>query len=313
MCDILISEFELYCREQLGLSQHSLRAYRQDLTAFSKFKQKVKLTGPVCASDIINYQCDLREEQGSSPATIRRRLVTLRSYFRWLQVADPESLSPFEGLRLDMKVPKRLPRPVDRPTLSAVFQSARHIVQLDPTTKQANSNEFSAIQITGLVTRLLVVTGLRIGELTSLRVIDVSAAASRIRVRGKGDRERTVYVANENLLTDFRHFWEVRLDVAGSHAWLFTNSRGRRLTSQSYRKRLKSLSKSLRIEPHLTPHRFRHSAATMLIEEGVDIRLVQRLLGHASIATTEVYTKVSDISLSSAIAGADTLAKVDAY
>lgn len=133
----------------------------------------------------------------------------------------------------------------------------------------------------------------------------------QIRVRAKGDRERTVYVANDRLQTDFRRFWEDRCDIAGSQAWLFTNANGNRLSAQVFRKRLRTLSKSLRIEPHLTPHRFRHSAATLLIEEGVDIRLVQRLLGHASIATTGIYTKVSGNSLSSAVATADTLAKVD--
>lgn len=161
--------------------------------------------------------------------------------------------------------------------------------------------------------KLLVMTGLRIGELTSLRVRDVTGVATQIRVRGKGDRERTVYVANDRLQTDFRRFWEERCDASGSQAWLFINSMGDRLTPQAFRKRLRTLSKSLRIEPHLTPHRFWHSAATLLIEEGVDIRLVQRLLGHASIATTEIYTKVSDNSLSSAVSAADTLAKVDAY
>lgn len=310
---MLIREFEEYCREQLGLSQHSLRAYKQDLATFLKFKQKVDLNTPPNGSDIIDYQRELREEQCSSPATIRRRLVTLRSYYKWLREFDPSTRSPFDGLRLDMKVPKRLPRPVDRPTLSAVFHSARHIVQSDPSAQQPNSSEISALQITGLVARLLIVTGLRIGELTSLRVFDVISAASKIRVRGKGDRERTVYIANDRLQTDFRRFWEIRCDAAGSQAWLFTNSKGGRLTPQAYRKRLRTLSKSLRIEPHLTPHQFRHSAATLLIEEGVDIRLVQRLLGHASIATTEVYTQVSDNSLSSAVVAANTLAKVDAH
>ena len=308
-----INDFENFCQEQLGLSEHSLRAYRQDLTAFARFKQKAKLNDPPAAADIINFQKDLREEQGASPATIRRRLVTLRSYFGWLQDNDSAFASPFEGLRLDMKVPKRLPRPVDRPTLGVVFGSAQHIVQLDPFDKPSVLAEIPAMQITGLISRLLIVTGLRIGELTSLRVCNVTSAATQIRVRGKGDRERTVYVANDRLQTDFRRFWEIRCDIAGSKAWLFTNSKGDRITPQAFRKRLRTLSKSLRIEPHLTPHRFRHSAATMLIEEGVDIRLVQRLLGHASIATTEIYTKVSDNSLSSAVVAADTLAKVDAY
>jgi integrase/recombinase XerD len=313
MTTIRIDDFENYCREQLGLSEHSLRAYRQDLAAFAKFKRKTKLNDPPLAADIINFQKDLREEQGASPATIRRRLVTLRSYYSWLWENDASCPSPFEGLRLDMRVPKRLPRPVDRPTLGAVFRSAQHIVQLDPSDELSVPGEIPATQITGLIARLLIVTGLRIGELTSLRVCDVTGAATQIRVRGKGDRERTVHVANDRLQTDFRRFWEDRCDAAGSQAWLFTNSMGGRLTPQAFRKRLRTLSKSLRIEPHLTPHRFRHSAATLLIEEGVDIRLVQRLLGHASIATTEIYTKVSDNSLSSAVSAADTLAKVDAY
>jgi len=312
MNNIRIDEFEGYCREQLGLSEHSLRAYRQDLTAFSKFKQKSKLSEHPSANDVIDFQKNLREEQKASPATIRRRLVTLRSYYSWLAESNTSFASPFEGLRLDMKIPKRLPRPVDRPTLGAVFRSAQHIVQLNPCDDRSASSEIPAVQITGLIARLLIVTGLRIGELTFLRVCDITGAATQVRVRGKGNRERTVYVANDRLQTDFRRFWEGRYNVAGSQAWLFTNSNGDRLTSQAFRKRLRTLSKALRIEPHLTPHRFRHSAATLLIEEGVDIRLVQRLLGHASIATTEIYTKVSDNSLSSAVTAADTLAKVDA-
>jgi len=311
MHNLKITEFENYCREQLGLSGHSLRAYRQDLSTFAKFLAQIPKTNGLTGSDIIDYQKDLRDNQMASPATIRRRLVTLRSYFGWLQETDPELVSPFEGLRLDMKVPKRLPRPVDRPTLGMVFEHVHHLVELNPCAELAKKPEFSPRQITGLIARLLVVTGLRIGELTYLRVRDVTSAATQIRVRGKGDRERTVYVANDRLHTDFRQYWESRVDRAGSQSWLFTNLRGDRLTSQAYRKRLRALSKSLKIEPHLTPHRFRHSAATLLIEEGVDIRLVQRLLGHASIATTEIYTKVSDNSLSSAIRLADTLATVD--
>lgn len=311
MNSIQIDEFEGYCREQLGLSQHSLRAYRQDLTAFVKFKKKAQLKDHPSAKDVIDFQRDLREKQQASPATIRRRLVTLRSYYSWLEANDTSCASPFDGLRLDMKVPKRLPRPVDRPTLGVVFRSAQHIVQVSPSAERSVPNVIQAAQVTGLIVRLLTVTGLRIGELTALRVRDVSGAATQIRVRGKGDRERTVYVANDHLQADFRLYWEGRRHIAGSQAWLFTNSKGDRLTSQAFRKRLRTLSKALRIEPYLTPHRFRHSAATLLIEEGVDIRLVQRLLGHASIATTEIYTKVSDNSLSSAVAKADTLSKVD--
>jgi len=311
MHQLAICEFETYCKEQLNLSVHSLRAYRQDLNAFSQFCSKQTIQCQPTSEHIISFQMELRDVCQASPATIRRRLITLRSYYAWLAEQDASCVSPFHGLRLDMRVPKRLPRPLDRPTLGAVFRSSKHITQIDPEAAEIQKDEISSQKVTGLVARLLIVTGLRVSEAMSIKVADVTGCATKIRVWGKGNRERTVYVTNERLHMDLRHYWEKRRDEVGMGAWLFQNSRGNKLTSQAFRKRLRTLSKNLNIEPHMTPHRFRHSAATLLIEEGVDIRLVQRLLGHASIATTELYTKVSDNSLVAAIAQADTLAQVD--
>lgn len=311
MIKIEFSKFQTYCKEQLGLSDHSLRAYRQDLNAFRRFLRGYDYSVTVTPELLVKYHQHLRENAESSPATIRRRFVTLRSYFRWFETESGGSASPFVGLRLDLKIPQRLPRPVDRPTLSALFKSARHLIELDPENTPELTDGISCDQITGLVARLLVVTGMRIGEITNLRLRDVMGACSQIRVRGKGNRERTVYVTNTRLHTDFQCYWEKRARVEDSNAYLFLNSRGDRLTEAAFRKRLRTISKTLLIEPHITPHRFRHSAATLLIEEGVDIRIVQRLLGHASISTTEIYTKVSDNSLVAAIERADTLAQVD--
>lgn len=311
MIRILYEEFETYCREQLGLSQHSLRAYHQDLKAFHKFAISLRLPDWPSHDEIIAFQRHLREDEGASPSTIRRRMVTLRSYFRWLCERERVSSSPFDGLRLDLKIPRRLPRPIDRQTLSSVFNSSKQLLEFDFSEEQSFSGSQSSEQITGLVARLLVVTGMRVGEITNLLIRDVSGAGSRIRVKGKGNRERTVYVTNSRLLQDFRLYWERRMRADGANSCLFLNSRGRPLTAPAFRKRLRTVSKTLLIEPHLTPHQFRHSAATMLIEEGVDIRIVQRLLGHASIATTEIYTKVSDNSLIAAIDRADTLSHVD--
>ncbi|WP_269586170.1 tyrosine-type recombinase/integrase [Roseibium sp. Sym1] len=311
MIRILYDEFETYCREQLGLSQHSLRAYRQDLKAFQKFASSLSLGAWPSHEQIICYQKHLRENEDASPSTIRRRMVTLRSYFRWLCERENVSASPFDGLRLDLKIPRRLPRPVDRQTLNSVFKSSKHLAETNVDHSLASSTQKSSEQVTGLVARLLLVTGMRVGEVTNLLARDVNGAGSRIRVRGKGNRERTVYVTNHRLLRDFRVHWDGRIRTDGANAPLFLNSRGKPLTAPAFRKRLRTISKTLLIEPHLTPHQFRHSAATLLIEEGVDIRIVQRLLGHASIATTEIYTKVSDNSLISAIERADTLAQVD--
>lgn len=304
------SRFITYCKEQLDLSENSLRAYQQDLATFQKFLSSQQNREIVDTDLLIAYHQYLRENVEASPATIRRRFITLRSYFEWL-TSDRENLpSPFQGLRLDLKVPQRLPRPVDRPTLQSLFNKTKHLLQVDAD-ESKDASYFSSKQVTGLVTRLLVVTGMRIGEITKLRIADISGACTRIRVHGKGNRERTVYVANERLLLDFRTYIQKRATTDSTLAYLFLNSRGDRLTEAAFRKRLRTVSSSLLISPYLTPHRFRHSAATMLIEEGVDIRIVQRLLGHTSISTTEIYTKVSDNSLVAAIEKADTLALVD--
>lgn len=308
--EIKFQGFQNYCKEQLGLSEHSLRAYQQDLQTFVRFLIYTQHEAELSAELLIQYHRHLREIAQSSPATIRRRFVTLKSYSRWLETEDADHENPFTGLRLDLKVPQRLPRPVDRPTLSVLFKSTKHILSLN--SEFMNKVEsISADQVTGLVTRLLVVTGMRIGEITSLKLRDISSACTKIRVRGKGNKERTVYVTNERLLFDFRVYWESRCRNNDPATYLFLNSRGSRLSEPAFRKRLRTVSNSLLIAPYLTPHQFRHSAATLLIEEGVDIRIVQRLLGHASISTTEIYTKVSDNSLVAAIERADTLSQVD--
>jgi len=309
MLKIEISRFQNYCKEQLNLSEHSLRAYHQDLTAFIRFLSFQETKKAINSDLMLKYQRYLREDIQSSPATIRRRFVTLRSYFKWFEIEADDFENPFTGLRLDLKVPQRLPRPVDRPTLSTLFKSSKHLVELNPESEIRLMP--SSDQVTGLIARLLVVTGMRIGEITNLKLRDISGACTKIRVRGKGNKERTVYVTNERLLIDFRCYWENRTLNDIPNAFLFLNSRGSRLTEPAFRKRLRTVSNSLLIAPYLTPHQFRHSAATLLIEEGVDIRIVQRLLGHASISTTEIYTKVSDNSLVAAIERADTLAQID--
>lgn len=304
-----VAGFVAFCRDQKGLGDHSLRAYQQDLRVFSNFLSEAGDSQQLSAELILRYQRYQRETKAASPATIRRRMVTLRAYCTWHERQDAAFSSPFNGLELDLRVPQRLPRPLDRPTLAAVFRSAPHLRSFDNVTERVS--ELDQSEVTGLMARLLVVTGLRIGELSHVQLRDVSAAGAQIRVMGKGSRERTVYVTNVRLLQDFGSYLNRRRLDDAPEAFVFLNTRGGRMTEAAFRKRLRRLSTELQIAPHITPHRFRHSAATMLIEEGVDIRLVQRLLGHASISTTEIYTKVSDNSLFQAIEHADTLAKVD--
>lgn len=306
-----MSRFLTVCEEQRGLSKNSVKSYRQDLAAFVGFLGEHRLRRDASKETILVYLRYLRTARQHKPTTVRRRVVTLRKFFDW-RMSHCGKPSPFQGLELDLRIPKRLPRPVDRPTLQLVLRYAKPVIDAMPAEPDvARERELSPRQMTGLANRVLLATGLRIGELTNLRIRDVSGAGSRIRVIGKGDRERVVYITNQRLLLDFSTYWQRRLRDGAPGDFLFLNTCGTRLTEAAFRKRLRTISKQLKLAEHLTPHRFRHSAATLLIEEGVDMRIVQRLLGHASIATTELYTKVSDNSLVAAIERADILGCIE--
>lgn len=299
------------CSEQRGLSDNSLKGYRQDLEAFVRYREgRAELDSSQHV--VLDYLRHLRDVKRHKPATVRRRIVTLRKFFDW-RSARGDDPSPFLGLELDLRIPKRLPRPVDRPTLKLVLHHARPFAAAPARGwRDVDDRRPSLQQTTGLATRVLLATGLRIGELTNLRLRDVTGAGSRLSVVGKGDRERVVYLTNERLLADFGAYWRWRRTQLVVTDRLFLNARGGRLSEAAFRKRLRTMSRDLELTEHLTPHRFRHSAATLLIEQGVDMRIVQRLLGHASIATTEIYTEVSDTSLVAAIERADVLGSVDA-
>lgn len=306
-------EYIQYCREQRGLSDHSLRAYEQDLATFHRWTSAGDV--PVGPDDeaVVRFHRYLRFERQASPSTVRRRIVALKAFMNWRARRDRLRPPSFAEIDLDLRVPRRLPRPIERDDLSKVLSNSPHIVPRHdcPSTQQAERAPATMRQTTGLAVRLLIATGMRIGELTNLKINEVHRMSGRIRILGKGDKERTVYVTNEKLLADIASYLDVRLEIATHNDPFLINTRGSRLTDAAFRKRLRRTSDQLDFAVHITPHQFRHSAATLLIEEGVDIRLVQRLLGHVNIATTEIYTKVSDVSLRRAIEQADTLSTVD--
>ncbi|UWR24625.1 tyrosine-type recombinase/integrase [Sulfitobacter sp. S190] len=292
--------FVTACRDERGVGHHTLRAYAQDLRTFARFTKDRHLTDPLSKDDILAYHRHLRDELDAKPATIERRLVTLKSYFAWRADRNSALPSPFADVRISVRIPRRLPRPIDRETLKAVLQS-----ETGPTNARPADQE-----ITILIIKLLIVTGLRISELTTLKIRDISADASQMIVRGKGNRERIVFVPNTELQEAFRRYCADRARHGSLQSPLFLNAVGRRLRSQTFRKRLRVLSHRLDITPHLTPHRFRHSAATLLFEEGIDIRMIQALLGHANLRTTEIYVRVSNHALRRALERVDVLSEL---
>ena len=153
----------------------------------------------------------------------------------------------------------------------------------------------------------MVSTGVRVGELCKLRINDVAPDGSSLRIHGKGSRDRVAYVTDAPLRKELRQLLTQRRSANDTCDALFLNRLKLPIRPQSIRSKLRRYADGLGLARRITPHMLRHTAATLLIETGVDIRFVQRLLGHSSIATTEIYTHVSDEALRSTLERANVL------
>jgi integrase/recombinase XerD len=162
-----------------------------------------------------------------------------------------------------------------------------------------------------IAVRLMVSTGIRVGELCKLQVEDVSPDGTTLRIQGKGSRDRVAYVIDSELRDELGRLAQQRRTNAAVSA-LFLNRYGAPMKPQSIRSKLRRNAAEAGLTRRVTPHMLRHTAATLLIETGVDIRFVQRLLGHSSIATTEIYTHVSDEALRMTLERANVLQTIAA-
>lgn len=212
-------------------------------------------------------------------------------------INDELATQTFSALKLKIRTPRHLPKAISRDALSIILRSA----------KGGSAKSPEGPPTTHLALSLLAATGLRIAELCSLRLSDVNPNTGEIRVTGKGSKERVVIVTNARVRLQLGRLVRNRMKFEGPGAPLFRNQRGKNLTPQCMRLRLHRLVRCTGLKARVTPHMLRHTAATLLIERGVDIRFVQRLLGHASISTTETYTRVTDKALRTALERADVM------
>jgi integrase/recombinase XerD len=288
-----IGDFLQFCSVERRLSENTIRAYASDLADFHKLQGAEARSGDVCNGKLKAYLRTMVAERKLASSTVRRRMACLRMFFRYL--TDAQSMvSPFAGWKVSLPRHKLLPRALSREEIACLLTST-----------QDHDGKANAQLITAM--RVMVCTGIRVGELCKLRVEDVSPDGGTLRIHGKGSRDRTTYVADAELQTALRRLLVCRSRCMGRSAHLFLNRHGSKLKPRSIRLSLHRAAAAAGLTRRVTPHMLRHTAATLLIETGVDIRIVQRLLGHASIATTEIYTHVSDEALRSTLKRADIL------
>ena len=277
------SAFIRHCRSIRKLSPHTVRAYELDLARASQFLGSRAAVAACDRAKIHDYVRHLFDVRALKEASVKRHLATLRSFFHWLEEDRGEVDDPFRGTRIRIRMPKRLPRVIARSDLRRLL---RH---------EGGATTFADLTAY-IATELLFATGMRVSELASLLDAAVALEEGTITIVGKGNRERRVFVPEEikALLGDYR----VVRDRCPSEAETFLiNSRGAPASPQLIRRLVRTHGERCAVRERVTPHMFRHSVATYLLEEGVDIRYVQRLLGHRSISTTEIYTQVADAAL----------------
>jgi integrase/recombinase XerD len=279
--DVLLDGYLAHLRVERGLAQRSVEAYAGDLVRFALFVRQdlTKNFDGIDAGDVAAWLVSLSRD-GISARAQARKLSALRGFYKFLLAerrvtADPTAL--VTGPRLPRKLPQVL-----------TFPEVEQLLAAPDAATPRGCRDASMIQ-------LLYASGLRVSELVGLKLSDVDLDQSVVSALGKGDKRRMVpfgEIARDSLV---RYVREVRprWSVRGESVHLFLTERGSGMTRQGFWKLLGRYARSAGISKPISPHKLRHSFATHLLERGADLRAVQTMLGHADIATTQVYTHVT--------------------
>lgn len=302
--------FLTHCRVGRNLADNSLKAYRTDLREFLAFLEKRDpprtTADAISPDDLRDYSRHLLDDRGLKQSTVRRRLASVRSMCSWLEREGQFPASPFRRLDLRIRVPEQIPRDLNASEVRkllihlyavAGFPEVRRITPLPANLKAAH---FRALTTLTSV-EILLSTGLRISELCNLELRHVDLSSGTFTVMGKGSRVRCVFLTEPNIRALCRRYTKARATRPAATDRLLVTTRGAPASDQHVRRLITRAAASAGLPRRITPHMLRHSCATALLEAGLDVRFVQRLLGHRSILTTQLYAHVHDASLKRAL------------
>ena len=300
------ADFLAHCRVAKNLSTHSLRAYAIDLKEFERFAAPGTAVAAIDRQLLRRYLSHLFETRGLKETSVKRRMACLKVMFRWLELDEVIPISPFHRLDARIRLPKRLPRNLTDDEVRRLRRTAMDRVGLSGRITEAKALRIAKrtdanASTTLVVLEVLLCTGLRVGELVSIRVPDIDLLERVITIMGKGSRQRRVFLPDDETATLVSAYRRATAARRGTHDQFVVTASGTPGTTQFVRSLLRETAVDAGITRRITPHMLRHTAATRLLENGLDIRFVQRLLGPQSISTTEIYTAVTDTSLKAAI------------
>ena len=272
-----LSEYLEFLEVEKGLSVNTIDAYRNDLTSFFDFCQNrgVCAVDKIERTDLNSFIIKLREDK-YTPSSVMRKVASLRGFFKWFCANEYGTKNPAQTLE-QPKLPKRLPKVMTIDELNSILNS-----DLTPLNK--------------LIVELLYGCGLRVSELVNLKLNNIDINQKYIQCYGKGSKERIVPFGKKakdaiNKYLKIRDVIILQNKLGNNLKWLLLKDNGKKVSRQDVYNFIRKQGE--KIHKHISPHTLRHSFATHLLENGADLRVVQELLGHSDVATTQLYTHIT--------------------
>lgn len=281
-----ILEYLDYCKYRKRLDEKTLKAYGIDLKQYAAFTSNPSesLTRDTVDTFLTNLHKQYR------PKTVKRKIASLKAFFHYLEYREIINENPFNRLDTRFREARLLPKTIP-------FHSIQTFLSTLYAQKEQAKSEYQlrcCIRDIAVI-ELLFATGMRISELCSLKDTDIDFESQDILIYGKGAKERILQIGNPEVLSALLLYQETFKTEIACCGYFFVNRLNHKLSDQSVRFMINHYARLAGLEQHITPHMFRHSFATLMLEQNVDIRYIQKMLGHSSISTTEIYTHVSNI------------------
>lgn len=271
-----LEEYINFLSEYKRLDKKTIKAYKIDITQFGEFSNEMDILEKL--KEYIIYL-----HNNYKPKTTKRKIASLKAYFKYLKKKQYFFEDVSEVFEVKFREPTTLPKIISTYNLQKLYKTVYNIKE--------NSKDMFIVRDIAIL-ELLLATGMRISEVCNLKTFEIDLNSGKILIFGKGSKERSLSIGGvdlKNALYEYERIWH-----KSENEYYFLNNRKDRISEQSVRFMIKKYYKMAGICQHITPHMFRHSFATMLLDQDVDIRHIQKMLGHSSINITEIYTHVSN-------------------
>jgi integrase/recombinase XerD len=288
--DDCIKGFIFHCQYEKNLNEKTINAYTIDLEQFQSYMktQNLSLEIDSVSKDLIkNY---LQSIYGFKPKTVKRKIASLKAMFNWLEYENDDFINPFGKIKIRFKEPQILPTVMTinevKKILDVMYGELNSNTKTNAYTCKAQVRNIAIVE-------LLFATGIRVSELCNLKTVDMDMKSGTVKVFGKGSKERIIQICDLGIKTALRKYRKLYNISIKEDGYFFINRLGHPVSTQSVRLMIHRYVQKAGITKHVTPHTFRHTFATLLLEESVDIRYIQNMLGHSAITTTQVYTHIN--------------------